>query len=145
MKDAMQNAEELFVGGLNCAQSVLGAFLPEGDPRRADLLRLACGFGAGIGRRQELCGAVSGAIMALGLSKGSASADEAARKDDTYRLTREMMERFEKRAGALGCRELLGCDLASEEGHARYLSENLRLTVCVPCVRLAAELAREHS
>jgi C_GCAxxG_C_C family probable redox protein len=67
MSARSQKAVEKFLSGYNCAQSVLYSFC---DDLRFDgdaALRLACGFGAGMGRKQEVCGAVSGGIIAIGL------------------------------------------------------------------------------
>jgi len=70
MKTRSDRATEMFLSGYNCAQSVLWSFSDEVrlDPDTA--LRIACGFGAGMARRQEVCGAVTGGIMVLGLRLG---------------------------------------------------------------------------
>ena len=87
-------------------------------------------------RKQEVCGAVTGAIMAIGLKHGQAREDDKAAKETTYRLSRELMERFQAEFGSCLCRELLpGIDLTSEAGHQRYKAEGWSEKICRPCVR----------
>jgi len=107
-------------------------------------MKLASGFGSGMARRQDVCGAVSGAIMAIGLKHGQAREDDKAAKEEAYRLSREMMDRFGAEFGSCLCRELLpGVDLASEAGHQRYKAEGWSEKVCRPCVRFAVRLLEE--
>ena len=63
-------AVEKFLAGYNCAQAVLFSFCDDLVFDKNTALKLACGFGAGMGRRQEVCGAIIGGIIALGLKHG---------------------------------------------------------------------------
>ena len=76
MKTKNEVAMEKFVAGYNCAQSVLYAFGPELGLDGEISLKLATGLGAGMGRRGEVCGAVTGGILALGLKYGRGSRQE---------------------------------------------------------------------
>jgi len=135
MKQA-QNAVELFGSGLNCSQAILTAFA-EGTALTPELAaKLAGGFGGGMGRTAGTCGAVTGAILALGLLRGTASADDKAGKEQTYRLVRDFSERFQKRNGALLCRDLLGCDIGTA-------AKGVFRTTCPKLVRAAAEILEE--
>ena len=98
--------------GYNCAQAVLYAGCDRLPLEKDTALRLACGLGAGMGRKQEVCGAVSGGILALGLRHGRGEKEDRSRTETTYAKTRELMDRFAAKHGSCRCRDLLGdCDL----------------------------------
>ena len=94
-----------------------------------------------MGGKEEVCGAVSGGILVLGLRHGRGSQDDRSATDLTYRKTRELMDRFAGKHGTYICRQLLnGCDLMTDEGK-QYFKENGFLSkVCVPCVQSVAEI-----
>jgi C_GCAxxG_C_C family probable redox protein len=99
-------------------------------------LRLACGLGAGMGRKEEVCGALTGGIVALGLQNGRGEKEDRSRTETTYAMTRELMDRFEAKHGSCLCRELLGgCDLMTEDGQRYYKANDLLHITCAPCVR----------
>jgi C_GCAxxG_C_C family probable redox protein len=145
MKDEMENRTEIAVSkfseGYNCAQSVFYSFC---DALRFDknaALKMACGFGAGMGRKGEVCGAVSGGIMVIGAKYGRGETDGQTAKELTYKKTRELMDRFEKKHGTFICRRLLhGCELTTEEGQKRFKENKLSDTICNPCVRSVVEI-----
>jgi C_GCAxxG_C_C family probable redox protein len=134
----------MVAGSWNCAQSVLGVFCDDLNLNRETAMKLASGFGAGMARKQEVCGAVSGAVMVIGLKHGQAREDDKAGKEAAYRLSRELMDRFQAKFGSCLCRELLpGLDLATEAGHMRYKAEGWSERVCRPCVRAAVRILEE--
>ena len=144
MTDRSEVAAAMMAGSWNCAQSVLGVFCAELKLDRETAMKLASGFGAGMARRQEVCGAVSGAIMAIGMKHGQARENDKAAKETAYRLSRELMERFQAEFGSCLCRELLpGIDLSTEAGHERYKAEGWSGKTCRPCVRFAVRLLEE--
>ncbi len=75
-----ETAEQLFRDGYNCAQAVLMAFADVTGLEPDTAARLASSFGGGLGRMREVCGAVSGASMVLGLVKGYADPTDADAK-----------------------------------------------------------------
>ena len=83
-------ARELFLGGHNCTQSVVLAFADELSLSRELGLKMAAGFGAGMGRQQEICGAVTGAIMVLGLLKGEEVNNNDELKSQAYGSVKEL-------------------------------------------------------
>ncbi|MFP4015204.1 MAG: C-GCAxxG-C-C family protein [Chitinispirillaceae bacterium] len=120
-------AAEYFQNGFNCAQSVLVPFADELGMPEDTALRIAGGFGAGMGRNQEVCGAVSGAVMAIGLVYGRGKYDDPEKKNVTYDKVRGFMDAFRKENGAVTCRDLLpGCDLMTEEGQKLFTEKNLK-------------------
>lgn len=106
----MNHAEEarrLFLAGYNCAQAVFCAFCDETGLGLDAAARLASSFGGGMGRMREVCGAVSGALMALGMLRGYADPQDPEAKKEHYRLVQEFARRFRERRGSIICRELL--------------------------------------
>jgi len=126
-----------FAGGFNCAQAVLSAYCEEFGVDKDTALRISCGFGGGMGRLQETCGAVSGAYMLIGLKYGQTAENDKAAKEKTYALLREFSKRFEERNGTTNCREILGVDLIN--GDKQTASERVR-AMCPKMVRDAAEI-----
>ncbi|HIC95821.1 TPA: C_GCAxxG_C_C family protein [Candidatus Bipolaricaulota bacterium] len=143
--DRIEEAVSYFEEGFNCAQAILGAFGPGFGLDRELALRLASSFGGGMGRLGETCGAVTGALMALGLKYGYGptwAGDEEA-KERAYDLARSFIAEFKGRNGSVLCRELLGCDLSTPEGQRRAKEEGLHISHCPRFVRDAAEIL-EH-
>ena len=146
MPDKAQLAVDKFAEGYNCAQSVVFAFCDECGLSQDAALKVSCGFGGGMGRKQEVCGAVAGGIMVLGLRHGRAAQDGRSVTEALYPMTREFMDGFADRNGSYLCRDLLsGCDLTSEEGQRRFKEHGLFEKVCKRCVRSAAELLTLYS
>ncbi len=144
LKNRSETAAAMVAGNWNCAQSVLGVFCDDLGLNGATAMKLASGFGAGMAKKQEVCGAVTGAIMVIGLKHGQARENDKAAKEEAYRLSREMMDRFQARFGSCLCRELLpGIDLATAAGHERYKAEGWSEKVCRPCVRFAVDILEE--
>jgi C_GCAxxG_C_C family probable redox protein len=138
----LRKAEELFLQGYNCAQAVACACAPEGAIAPELVVKLATGFGAGLGRTQETCGAVTGAILALGLRGGRALGDDKARTEETYRDVQALLRDFAALHGSCNCRDLLGgCDLRTEEGQRAFKERGYLNKRCVEYVKTATALA----
>jgi C_GCAxxG_C_C family probable redox protein len=139
MNDQAEKAAELFQKGYNCAQSVIGAYAAELGAPEDVVLRMAAGFGGGLGRCGEACGAITGGVMVIGLRIGSAEADPVA-KQRAYEATQAFIEAFRARNGAITCRDLLGTDISDQEAYQRAREEGRFKSVCPGLVRSAAEL-----
>ena len=131
-------AQANFDTGLNCAQSVLLAFSADYGLTDEKAKRLSSVFGAGMGRLQETCGAVTGAFMALGLAKGFSDPSDAATRDRLLAETKALAAAFKAEFGSLSCRDLLGCDLNTPEGQTYHKEKNQRADPCGRCVRFTA-------
>lgn len=128
-----------FLSGYNCAQSIVYAFSDDLGIDKNLALKIACGFGAGMGRKQEVCGAVSGGIMVIGLKYGRGENDGRKVMDLSYAKVGELMDRFTAKHGTVICRKLLdGCELLSEEGQRQFIEKDLLHKLCVPCVSAVA-------
>jgi C_GCAxxG_C_C family probable redox protein len=139
-----ERAISKFAGGYNCAQSVFYAFCEELHMEPDTALKISSGFGGGIGRKGEVCGAVTGGIMALGAKYGRGENEESAALGVTYDRTRQFMDQFASKHGSCLCRELLnGCDLSTEEGQKTFREKDLKNKVCTPCVQSAVEMVEK--
>lgn len=131
-----------FREGYNCSQSTLSAFAEDLGLPLDMALRVAAPFGGGIGRQGEVCGAASGALMALGLRYGEARGDKAA-KERAYAAAAEFVRRFEERCGALRCRDLIHADMTTPEGLADARERKVFSTECPRFLAAAVEIAEE--
>jgi len=129
----------LFEEGCNCAQAVCAALGPDLGLPRETCLALGAGFGAGMGREGEVCGALSGGLMILGLRHGRGEADPVALKERVYERAQELLAGFRARHGTLRCRDLLGCDLKTPEGRQQSKDRDLHHAVCAGLVREVVE------
>jgi C_GCAxxG_C_C family probable redox protein len=106
-------------------------------------LRVAGAFGGGMARMGETCGAVTGALMAIGLKYGMTKAKDEGARDKTYKLAQELVTRFKERHRSIICRELLGYDLSSPEGRKAAHDKGLFSTLCPELVRDAVEILEQ--
>ncbi len=109
--------------------------------------RIASAFAGGIGNTGAVCGAVVGAVMAIGLKRGRADTMEEGLRE--LAVVREFRRRFEAEMETISCRELTGADLTTEEGVEQFMSSDTPQTVCFPAVsvayRLVVDLLKETS
>ncbi len=126
-----------FAVGFNCSQAVFSSYAEGIDEETA--LRIASGFGGGMGRMADTCGAVTGAMMVLGLRFGGTSPDREA-KERVYATVRAFVNRFKARNGSLACRDLLGCDISTPEGLQHAQKTGLFSKTCPKFVRDACEI-----
>ena len=144
MQNKSEEAVAMMVAGFNCAQSVLGVFCEDLKFDRETAMKLATGFGAGMARKQEVCGAVTGGIMAIGLKHGRGADDGKPEAEHTYLLVGKFMERFTATHGSCLCRVLLdGCDLLSASGRKFYNENKLSEKICRPCVAEAVRILED--
>ena len=137
-------AAEKFLAGYNCAQAVLFSFCDDLGFDKDAALRLACGFGAGMARKQEICGAVTGGILTIGLKHGRGEGQDRAVTEEAYGKVRELMSGFESKLGTCNCRALLhGCDLSTPEGQRHFKENDLLNRTCKGCVKTVVETLEE--
>ena len=138
-----ERALDLFARQCNCAQAILATYGPAAGLDEQHCLKLAAPFGGGIGRLGETCGAVSGALMVLGLRYTPANWPDASAKAALYERVRDFVGRFKARNPSIICRELLGCDISTPEGAQLAQDRKLHQTLCVKYVRDAAEILEQ--
>jgi C_GCAxxG_C_C family probable redox protein len=136
-----EKAIKYFRDKFNCSQSVLAAFKTESGLSEDDCLKISCAFGGGMGRQQFTCGAVTGAMMVLGLKFGKALNDTEEKKEKTYSKTREFFNEFKKLNGSANCRELLnGLDLNNPADHQQIIDQKLFDIKCEKCITDAVNI-----
>jgi C_GCAxxG_C_C family probable redox protein len=140
MTDLPESARLRFSQNFNCAQSVFVIFAPQLGLDEHQALKIASPLGGGVARRGQVCGAVTGALMALGLAHG---ADTPAGKEDAYRLGEEFMQLFEARHATILCRELLDLDISTPEGLQQAREKGLFNSLCPLYVGDAVEIVQE--
>ena len=136
----IEQASSNFEAGFSCSQSIAAAFAPEMGLERTLALRVGAAMGGGLARSGQTCGAVSGALMVIGLKYGRTEADDEESKERTYQLGAEFLERFKSQAGSTACRELLGFDVSDPEQRKMAKENGLFASVCPRLVQNAAEI-----
>ncbi len=124
----IEKSTELHHKGFNCAQAVVLAYYDLFDIDEKTAMRAAEGFGFGMGNMATTCGALSGAVMLSGLkfSDGNVS-DGPKSKKETYSYSKQLVEEFNSRCGAVNCHELKSAQRVS----------------CDECITCAAKLVEE--
>ncbi|HNX43308.1 MAG TPA: C-GCAxxG-C-C family protein [Bacteroidales bacterium] len=143
MKPEHDKAIKLFRSGYNCAQSVLAAYSEDMKFDAGLALCISCGFGGGMGRLQQTCGAVTGSFMAIGIYNCKKYSDNNERKDKTYAMIRQFNEKFMALHGSTDCKSLLNCDLMSEEGRLFAKQNNLYEMRCEKYISDAVGIIQE--
>ena len=136
-------AVSCFDQGFACSQSVFSTYSPQFGLDRETALKVAGAFGGGMGHMGEICGAVTGAFMVIGLKHGGTIAEDEQSEEKTYSLVNEFVNRFKSRNGSIVCRELLGCDISTPEGLNTAREKKLFTTLCPKYVRDAAEIIEQ--
>lgn len=130
-------AAELFKSGKNCSQALFVAFAEAQGLDTELASRISAGLGGGVGRMREVCGAVTGATLALGFVYGED-------KNGVYDKVQKLCAAFKAQTGSIVCREMLAAAKGGNVevgGKAEARSaEYYRKRPCVELVRLAAEL-----
>ena len=138
-KKASERAVELFHAHYNCAQSVYAASATGDGLSEAQRLAISAPFGGGVARQGELCGALTGALLALGETGGEAmAADPVAGRKALYERVTQLTEAFREAHGAIICRELTGCVLNTEAGQHTFHESDIRQSRCSKFVAFAA-------
>ena len=138
----VEQAVERFKKGFNCSQAVLGSYSQQFGLDCETAFQVATGFGGGM-RMAETCGAVTGAFMVLGLKYGNTTAEGNAAKAKTYEKVIEYTTRFKAQNGSVLCKELLGCDISSQDGMKKAQENGVFDSICPKIIRQAAEILEE--
>lgn len=131
----IDEACNLFENGYVCSQAVFGVFCEEFGLSKNDAFKIAACFGSGM-RQAEVCGACTGALMAIGLKYGED-------KKTCDRLSNRFFEEFRKENGSFICRDLLECDISTPEGVKYALDNNLFKEFCPKMVASAVKITEK--
>ena len=127
----------------NCAQSVFAAFAPQLGLDRDTAMKIACGLGSGMGKTGNMCGAVTGGMLVLGLRYGMVEPDSTEDKARTYKAVALLLERIEKIHGSSNCTQLMGVDIGTPEGLDTVKKMNLAEKICSTIVQDVARIVEE--
>lgn len=134
-----EKALELYNSGLSCSQAVVSVFADKFDLDEKAMLKIAGGFGGGIGGSGLICGALSGAIMVIGLKYGAVEGTDTDSKSHTKEIVREFMQKFSSDLGAIDCKLLLGFDLNKPEDLEYIHNNNITKKICPRFVEFAVK------
>ena len=137
MTDPIKTAQDRFAQGFSCSQAVFSAYASRFGIDYETALKLASPFGGGVARQGYVCGAVTGALMALGLQTGSASLEA---KNEAYKIPEEFVKRFEDQYGTILCRQLIKYDLSKPDELQAARESGVFKSKCPEIVKEAAEL-----
>ncbi len=137
-----EKAADYFTRKFHCSQAVLAAFAEELGITEEQALKLGACFGSGM-RKGEVCGACSGALMALGLRYGQCYEYDMQSRQKANEVNDRFLEEFRQRNGSYLCNELLGCDIRTEEGVTYAREHHLFTEFCPKMVEEAVRLVEE--
>lgn len=144
MSTVSEKAVECFSSGFNCSQSVISSHCEKYGLDKETAFKLACGFGAGMGYGSQVCGAVSGAIMLIGLKYGKYRQEDTESKDVTYRKVKQFITDFIEKNGSVNCSALVGYEISHEEELLKARESGVFKRVCPSLVRDAVEIVERY-
>lgn len=139
-----EKARELFLNGYNCAQAVFCSYAEEYGLEEKVALRISSSFGGGMGRTRNVCGAVTGMIMAAGLIYGDYDPKDHDAKANHYKLVRDLIDAFREKHGTILCSELLGVQDTGVSEPTERTPEFYEKRPCPGLIFDAAEILREY-
>ncbi len=135
-----EESVKCFNANFNCCQAVFATYSEQLGLNKETALKIASPFGGGIARMGDTCGAVTGALMLIGLKEGQYQSEDKEAKEKCYRVSQEFIGRFKELYGSIMCRDILSCDLSTESGQKFAKDHNLTKTLCPGFVRDASKI-----
>jgi len=142
-KKNKQLALKQFDQGFNCAQSVFATFSEQLQLDKNTALKIASGFGGGLGRRGDECGVVTGAMMVLGLAYGNTAPKDDSAKDLILKKTNEFARRFKEINDSSKCQQLIGFNLADESEHKAAVKNKVFDKLCTGYISDAVKIIED--
>ena len=141
--DKATSATEYFKKGFNCAQAVFATYCEEYGIDIETGMKITSPFAYGISRTDNVCGAVTGAIMVIGLKYGNSLPDDNEAKEKTYELTKEFIGRFKEMYGSVKCSDLIMFNISTEKGYQFAKEHKVIETICPGYVEDAVKLLED--
>jgi C_GCAxxG_C_C family probable redox protein len=134
-------AKKLFQSGYICAEAVSKVVLEELNFDADKICGVATGFGGGIARKGQTCGALTGGILSIGAveNNGFRKPDQNEIKENVYKKVEQLYNNFEKEFGSTICQNITGCDFTTEDGLKKFSDENIGKDVCAKLVGWTTE------
>jgi len=139
----IEEAVSCYNKDFSCSQAIFSAHSKKFGVSYELALKIASAFGGGMARLGDVCGAVTGAFMVIGLKYGRSTIEDENARETTYSLVRTFVEKFTKKNGSIKCKELLKYDLNVPEQREIAKKKNLFKTLCPLFVRNSAEILNE--
>lgn len=136
----VEKALEQFATGCNCCQSITTAFGPDYNLDSQKALKIGAAFGGGMARLGNTCGAVSGALMIIGMAFRNTDLEDAENKEQVYEIGRRFLNKFVELHNTVMCRELIGIDMNDEQDLQRARETGIFEDKCPNFVKTAAQL-----
>jgi len=143
MENKSEKAVEIFNKGFNCAQAVLSSHSEEYGLDETMAKKIGGAFIGGIANNGEVCGAVSGALMLIGLKYGQHIEGDIESKNKTNQITNEYLQKFKDEFGSIICRELLNYDIKIEEEAKKARESGIFKTLCPLLVKKSVDFVEE--
>jgi C_GCAxxG_C_C family probable redox protein len=139
-QQVVEKAIKHYQSGYNCAESVLLALFEHIEPDSKNELvpKISAGFGGGIGRCGSVCGALTGAIMAVGI-KYASNETAVEKRAKAYAYAKTLLKTFEEQNGTTFCRDLIKYDLSNNEEVAKFRQEGIPQKVCSKLIKSSIE------
>jgi len=148
LDERVVRAVDFFMQGYGCCQSVVAAFSDLYGMDHEMALRVAAGFGGGVGRLRMMCGAVSGIVMLVGLDCGQTQGSDREGKSACYKVVQDLLAQSQAENGSLICAEILGLK-GHEKAQCSYVAsprtaEYYKTRPCAAKVESAARIFAEY-
>ena len=144
----VNRAVDYFMQGYGCCQSVVAAFADMYGLDEKLALKIAAGFGGGVGRMRMMCGAVSGIVMLVGLEEGQTDGADREGKSHCYKIVQQLLEESKQQNGSIICAEILGLNGHEKAVNSYVASERTaeyyKSRPCVAKVESAARIFAEY-
>jgi C_GCAxxG_C_C family probable redox protein len=137
------DAIQIFAQGFNCCQAIIATYGPAHGLDRITALRVGGAIGGGMGRTGRTCGAVSGALMTIGLAHAKTTTEGGRPNDKAYELAAEFIRRFQALHNTTDCQDLLGVNIGTAAGMEQARQAGFFRTRCPAFVRSAAQILEE--
>jgi len=134
-----EEALNLFAKGFNCSQSVSSVFAEKLNIDKETIIKAAGGFGGGIGSSGNMCGAVTGGIIAIGLKYSSVNSEDTEAKKHVRELAKDFMKSFAGQFGSVDCKQILGYDFSKPEEFEYVHNNNVTRQVCPKFIKFAVQ------
>ena len=136
----IEKALSQFATGCNCCLSITTAFGPDYNLDSQKALKIGAAFGGGMTRLGNTCGAVSGALMVIGLVFRNDNPEDTENKEHVYEIGRRFLDQFMEIHRTVMCRDLIGIDLNDEHDLQRARETGIFVEKCPDFVKTAAQL-----
>jgi C_GCAxxG_C_C family probable redox protein len=143
IEETQNRAMEYFSADYNCSQAVMKSVLEQKGLDFDEIFHIAAGFGGGIGLQGHICGAVSGAVAALGVINGKRFDDAIKHKEATYDTAEKFMKQFSEKNGTIICDGLTGIEMADKAQHDKAIEDGTFRKICPGFVKDAVKIVLE--